>query len=230
MVEFRGVSKLYVPRAGGPVIRALTEASFQVAQGEVVVLAGPAGAGKSTVLRLVAGEERPSQGRLLVDGEDVGALGRRGVARLRRRLGVVSQDPRLLGDHTVFGNVALVLRALGASLREARARAREALREAGLAARANAFPGELTAAERRRLALARALAGGPRLLLVDEPTAGLDATATAGIVELLRGARARGTTVLVATQADGLARALGARTLVLGDGRLRDGPPGDGAA
>ncbi len=98
MVEFRGVSKLYVPRAGGPVIRALTEASLQVAQGELVVLAGAAGAGKSTVLRLITGEERPSQGRLLVDGEDVDTLG---VAR-RRRLGVVPQEPRLLGDHTLF--------------------------------------------------------------------------------------------------------------------------------
>ncbi|MBI4012319.1 MAG: ATP-binding cassette domain-containing protein [Candidatus Rokubacteria bacterium] len=102
MVEFRGVSKLYAPRAGGPVIRALTEASFEVAQGELVVLAGAAGAGKSTVLRLITGEERPSQGRLLVDGEDVGMLGRRGVARLRRRLGVVPQEARLLGARALF--------------------------------------------------------------------------------------------------------------------------------
>lgn len=230
MVEFRAVSKLYVPRTGGPVVRALVDASFLIAPGEMVVLTGPAGAGKSTVLRLVAGEERASQGRLVVDGEDVGALGRLRLARLRRRLGIVPREPRLLADRTAYGNVALVLHALGASRRDGRAGALRALRDAGLASRVNAHPDELTAGERRRLLLARALAGAPRLLLADEPAAGLDAAARRAVVELLRAARDRGTTVLVTAPPDGLAGELGARTLWLEDGRLRGGVPGDGTA
>ncbi len=236
MVELRGVSKVYVPRPGGRAIQALTDVSFQVAAGELVVLSGPTGCGKSTVLRLLCGEERASQGAILVNGEDVGALPRRGVARLRRRLGVVPQEARLLGDRTVFGNVAVVLRALGASRRDARARALAALREAGLAGRANAFPRELAAGERQRLLVARALAGVPALLLADEPLmafgGALDGPAAQEVFDLLRGAQARGATVLVATQAAGLADALKARPVFLDGGRVRasgNGGPGGGA-
>src|SRR5581483_8664441 len=128
MVEFRGVSKLYV-RRGGPVVAALSAVAFDVAPRELVVVAGPPGAGKSTLLRLAAGEERPTQGRVVVDGDDVGRLGRRGVARLRRRLGILPAEPRLLADRSVLANVALVLRARGASRRAARAGAAAALRE-----------------------------------------------------------------------------------------------------
>jgi cell division transport system ATP-binding protein len=230
MVEFRAVSKLYARRAGGPVVPALSDATFRVEPGELVVLAGPSGAGKSTVLRLASGLERPSAGRLVVDGEDLDTLGRRGLLRLRRRLGIVPQEPGLLDERTAFGNLTLVLRALGASRGEARRRSLRALREVGLAARANAFPGELTASERCRLALARALAGGPRLLLVDEPTTGLDHAAVREVLEVLRAAHARGTTVLVAAGAPGLAGELGARALFLAEGRLRGGTVADGAA
>jgi len=220
MVDFQGVSRLYAHRAGGPVVRALRDVSFQVTPGELVLVTGPSGAGKSTVLRLICGEERPSQGRLVVDGEDVGALGRRGLARLRRRLGVVPADGRLLGDRTILGNIALVLRALGAGRRDARTRALESLEEAGLASRVKAFPRELTAGERQRLLIARALAGDPCLLLADEPTAALDGVAARAVVDLLRGARDGGTTVVVASQVSALATELGARTLVLEEGRL----------
>ncbi len=221
MVEFRGVSKVYIRRAGGPVVHALADATFAVGPGDIVVLSGPTGSGKSTLLRLVAGEERASQGCVVVDGEDVATLGRRGLARLRRRLGIVPAEPRLLSDRTAFGNVALVLRALGASRRTARANGLAALREAGLAAKANAFPSELTVAERRRLCLARALAGGPRLLLADEPAAGLDEPAAQEVVDLLRRAHGQGATLLVATRAAGLAADLGARALTVEGGRVR---------
>lgn len=225
MVEFRGVSKVYGRRAAGRV-RVLADASFRVGPGEMVVLTGPTGAGKSTVFRLVAGEERPSRGTVLVDGEDVGALGPRGVARLRRRLGLIPQEPRLLPDRTVFGNVALVLRALGASRSEARARALAALCAAGLAAKPNALPRELAAGERQRLVIARALAGAPELVLADEPTTALEGAAAHEIVDLLRAMHARGATVLVATQTASLAAELGARMLRLDGGRVRaDGSP-----
>jgi cell division transport system ATP-binding protein len=224
MVDFQGVSRLYVRRGGGAAVHALRDVTFQVAAGELVLVTGPTGAGKSTVLRLICGEERPSEGRLVVDGEDVPTLGRRGRARLRRRLGVVLEDSQLLGDRTVLGNVALVLWALGGGLRAARARALESLEEAGLASRASAFPRELTASERQRLLIARALAGDPCLLLVDEPTAGLDAEATRAVVAMFRDARDQGTTVVVASQLSALAVVLGARTLVLEEGRLRPGP------
>jgi cell division transport system ATP-binding protein len=221
MVDFQGVSRLYARRAGGAVVHALRDATFQVAPGELVLVTGPTGAGKSTVLRLICGEERPSEGRLVVDGDDVATLGRRGLARLRRRLGIVPAAGRLLGDRTVLGNVALVLSALGAGPRHARARALEALEEAGLATRAKALPRELTAGELQRLLIARALAVDPCLLLADEPTAALDAEATRAVGAVLRDARDQGVTVVVASQLSALAAELGARTLVLDEGRLR---------
>lgn len=230
MVEFRGVSKVYIRRAGGAAVYALADATFEVGAGEIVVLSGPTGSGKSTVLRLAAGEERPSEGRVLVDGAHVGALGGRALARLRRGLGIVPAEPRLLPDRTAFGNVALVLRALGASRRVSRGKALAALREAGLAGKANAFPPELTAGEGRRLCLARALAGGPRLLLADEPAGGLDEPAAQEVVDLLRRAHGQGATVLVATRAPGLAAELGARPLTLEGGRVRADGGRHGAA
>jgi ABC-type ATPase involved in cell division len=230
MVEFRSVSKLYVRRAGGPVVTALTDVSLQVASGEAVVVSGPPGAGKSTLLRLAAGEERPSQGRLLVDGDDAGSLGRRALARLRRRLGLLLGDPPLLADRTALENVALVPRARGASGRTARLLALAALRETRLSSRATAWPAELTAAERRRLRLARALVGTPRLLIADEPTAGLDETMASEIVALLRQAQARGITLLVASRSAELAGALGGRGLALDGGRIVEAARPDGAA
>src|SRR5262245_54380409 len=223
MVDFRGVSKLYVRRGGGPAVHALSDATFEVTRGELVLVTGPSGAGKSTLIMLACGEERPSQGQVFIDGEDVGALGRRGLARLRRRLGIAPQDGRLLAERTVLANVAFVLHALGARRRDAHTRGLEALRDAGLVAKASAFPRELTAGERQRLVIARALASAPDLLLADEPTAALDAAAAREVVDLLRSARDRGAAVLVASQASGLAAELGARTLVLEQGRLRAG-------
>ena len=220
MVELHGVSEVYTQASRGRV-EALVEVSFEVKPGETVVLAGPSGAGKTTALRLVTGEGRPTRGRVVVLDEEVGKLGRRGLARLRRKLGVVPQGRRLLGDRTAFGNLALVLRALGQPRGEVRAQALEALDEVGLATRRNALPGELGQADRFRLCLARALCSEPRLLVLDEPVAGLDDGALGGLVELLRRRGEQGMTILLATQATGLARRLAARALALDQGRLR---------
>jgi cell division transport system ATP-binding protein len=220
MLEFRGVSKVYGRAAGGRV-EALVDVSFEVKPAELAVLVGPGGSGKSTLLRLVTGEERPTRGSVLVDGVEVGALGGRGLARLRRGLGVLAEDGVLLPDRTALGNVTLILRALGAGRAAARERALAALVEVGLGSARNALPQELAAGERRRVLLARALAPRPRLLLADEPTAQLDATDAGLVVALLRSLPGRGTTCLVATQEPDLARALESRVLTLAAGRLR---------
>jgi ABC-type ATPase involved in cell division len=229
MLELRAVSKVYRPRSGGRAVQALADVTFQVAPGEIVALVGPAGAGKSTVLRLLWGEERPSGGSVRVDDEDVGGLGRRGIARLRRRLGVVPEPPGLWTEHSAVGQITVVLRALGFSRRDARSRALAALRDAGLAARAGARPDELAAGERQRLALARALASDPAVLLADEPILGpgeaLDSPAARETIALLRAVHLRGATVLVATQAAALAEALKARPLLLDGGRLAAASP-----
>jgi cell division transport system ATP-binding protein len=220
MLEFRGVSKVYGRAAGGRV-EALVDVSFEVKPAELAVLVGPGGSGKSTLLRLVTGEERPTRGSVLVDGVEVGALGGRGLARLRRGLGVLAEDGVLLPDRTALGNVTLILRALGAGRAAARERALAALVEVGLGSARNALPQELAAGERRRVLLARSLAPRPRLLLADEPTAQLDATDAGLVVALLRSLPGRGTTCLVATQEADMARALESRVLTLAAGRLR---------
>jgi ABC-type ATPase involved in cell division len=220
MLELRGVSKVYGRAAGGRV-EALIDLSFEVKPTELAVLVGPGGCGKSTLLRLVAGEERPTRGSVLVDGVEVGTLGKRGLARLRRSLGILFQDAPLLPDRTALGNVTFVLRALGMGRAEAREQALAALVDVGLGPARNALPDELAAGERRRVLLARVLAPRPRLLLADEPTAVLDATDAAIVVRLLRSLAERGTTCLVATQEAEIARALDGRVLPLAAGRLR---------
>lgn len=220
MLELRGVSKVYGRAAGGRV-EALIDLSFEVKPTELAVLVGPGGSGKSTLLRLVAGEERPTRGSVLVDGVEVGTLGKRGLARLRRSLGILFQDAPLLPDRTALGNVTFVLRALGMGRAEAREQALAALVDVGLGPARNALPDELAAGERRRVLLARVLAPRPRLLLADEPTAVLDATDAAIVVRLLRSLPERGTTCLVATQEAEIARALDGRVLPLAAGRLR---------
>ena len=225
MLEFRGVSKIYGRAAGGRV-EALTDLSFEVKPTELAVLVGPVGSGKSTLLRLITGEERPTRGAVLVDGVEIGTLGRRGLARLRQDLGVLEQDGALLPDRTALGNLTFLLRALGAGQAEARERALAALVEVGLGSARNALPDELAAGERRRVLLARALATHPRLLLADEPTAMLDPAAAATVVALLRGLPVRGITCLVATQTPEVVRALDGRVLRLVAGRLRpEGEP-----
>ena len=224
MLEFSGVSKVYARTAGGRV-HALVEASFRVAPGELVAVCGPAGAGKSTLCRLAWGEERASRGSVVLDGAPLESLGGRGLARLRRRLGVVPQEPRLVPDRTALGNVTVVLRALGMGRSAARTRAYELLSTAGLGAKPNALPAELALGERQQLAIARALATAPDLVLADEPFATGDG---APVAALLRSVHAQGTTVLIATRAVRLAEELGARVLTLEAGRLSDsgGVPG----
>jgi cell division transport system ATP-binding protein len=218
MIRLHRVSKVY--EVGAARIPALTDISFRLDRAEFAVLTGPSGAGKSTLLRLLHREERPSEGDIEVAGFPVTDLRRREVPALRRALGVVFQDARLLPARTVFENVAFALRVLGTPRREVGPRVQAALRAVGLAARAQAYPAQLSQGEAQRASLARAIAGSPALLLADEPTGNLDEAMASEIVELLKDVWNRGTTVLLATHQVALCALLKRRTLTLSAGRL----------
>ena len=218
MIRLRGVSKLYDT---GPIrVPALADVSFEVAKGEFAVLHGPSGAGKTTLLRLLYRAELPSEGDLEVAGMDVATLPRNQIPRLRRSIGIVFQDAKLLDGRTVFENVAFVLRVLGTPRDDVVPRAFGALKAVGLSSRALAYPTQLSQGEAQRASLARAIVKSPALLLADEPTGNLDEVMAAEILDLLKDIWSRGTTVLLATHQAELAGRLRRRTLTLQGGRL----------
>ena len=218
MIELHRVSKVY---SVGPVkVPALREVSFQIGKGEFVVLTGASGAGKTTLLRLLYRDDLPSEGDVEVLGQGLMQMRRSQVAALRRSIGVVFQDAKLLPVRTVYENVAFVLRVLGTPRREITARAFDALRAVGLSARAQAYPAQLSQGEAQRAALARAIVRRPPLLLADEPTGNLDEAMAAEIVEVLKDIGAGGTTIVLATHQARLAAALRRRTLTLEGGRV----------
>ena len=218
MIEFHRVSKVYTV---GPVkVPALSDVSFRVDKGEFVILAGPSGAGKTTLLRLLYCAEVATEGEVKVLGRSVADLRRSQVRDLRRSIGVVFQDAKLLPGRTVYENVAFILQVLGAPRREIAPRVMQALKAVGLSARAQALPAQLSLGEQQRTALARALVKDPALLLADEPTGNLDEGIAEEILDLLREIWSRGTTILLATHRATLADQLKRRTLVLDGGRL----------
>jgi cell division transport system ATP-binding protein len=218
MIRLQHVSKVFWQ---GPArVPALNDVSFTVGRGEFVVLSGPSGAGKTTLLRLLYRDELPTEGEIEVADFDVTELRRSEVPHLRRALGVVFQDAKLLDGRTVFENVALVLRVLGTPRREIRSRTLASLKAVGLSARAQAYPHQLSQGEAQRAALARALVKAPALLLADEPTGNLDDDMELEILELLKDIWSRGTTVLVATHQARVATQLKRRTLTLAGGQL----------
>jgi cell division transport system ATP-binding protein len=218
MIELHRVWKVY---AVGPVkVPALSDVSFRVAKGEFVTLCGPSGAGKTTLLRLLYRDDVPTEGEIEVLGQDVAALGSGEVAALRRSIGIVFQDAKLLPGRTVYENVAFVLRVLGTPRREITGRVFDALRAVGLSARAQAYPAQLSQGEAQRAALARAIARKPHLLIADEPTGNLDEGMAGEVIDIVKDIWAGGTTVLFATHQATLATTLRQRTLSLVSGRL----------
>ena len=217
MIEFYGVSKEYHGR------RVLKHLSFKVAQGEFVFLTGPSGAGKTTVLKLLYRAEAPGEGQILVNGRNVGAMAASRVPELRRTMGIVFQDYKLLPSRTVFENVSFVLKFLGVPLAERRRRAYQVLRLVELHHRVNAFPEELSGGEQQRVALARALVNEPELLIADEPTGNLDHRLAQEVMRLFSQINVRGTTVLVATHDVALIRETGRRCLTLDRGGVLEG-------
>ncbi len=216
VIRFTKVSKRY-PTGTGPAVEAMT---FHVGRGEFVFLTGHSGAGKSTVLKLMYGEERPTEGDVRVSGFGVGHLGRDELPRLRRRLGIVFQDFRLLEDRTAAENVAFALEATGSRADVIPQRVARVLEQVGLANKSESFPRELSGGEQQRVAIARALVNDPPVLLADEPTGNLDERATRGVFALLTDINAAGTVVVMATHDLDLVRHAARRTLEMRDGRL----------
>ena len=218
MIELHRVCKTYTV---GPVkVPALSDISFRIESGEFVVLTGPSGAGKTSLLRLLYGADVATDGVVEVLGRSVASLKPRAVRALRRSIGVVFQDSKLLPGRTIYDNIAFVLQVTGTPRRDLTPRTFDALRAVGLSSRAKAFPGQLSQGEAQRAALARAIARKPSLLLADEPTGNLDENMGAEIVEVMKDIWRSGTTVLFATHQSRLAAALRRRTLTIADGRL----------
>ena len=215
MVSFSAVAKRY---PGGQ--EALKGVSFSLEAGELAFLTGRSGAGKSTLLKLIPAIERPTSGSVIVNGQNVGALKRGAIPYLRRNIGLVFQDQKLLYDRSVFDNVMLPLAFSGHPPREAARRARAALDKVGLLARERSNPIQLSGGEQQRVAIARAVVNRPALLIADEPTANLDAESAARIVDIFVAFNQVGVTVLLASHDQALIRQHGRKVLHLEAGRL----------
>ena len=209
---------------------ALRDVSLEVGRGEFVFLTGPSGAGKTTLLKLLLAVEQPSEGQIVVLGRNIARLGEVAIPDLRRRIGVVFQDFKLLPARTVEENVGLALDVVGAPRRKARAKVFGVLKQLGLQHRRYHHPLSLSGGEQQRVAIARALVNEPDILLADEPTGNLDPDLTVEIMDLIASAATRGTTVLVATHELALVSRYGKRAVRLDAGRIaEDAPTGGGA-
>jgi cell division transport system ATP-binding protein len=215
VIRFERVSKRY-PNGR----EALLDVSFDIADGEMVFLTGRSGAGKSTVLKLIALLERPSRGQLIVNGDSTARLPLRRVPYYRRGIGVVFQEHRLLMDRPVFDNVALPLIVTDTSFREIEKRVRAALDQVGLLGKERVAPQELSVGEQQRVGIARAIVSKPPLLVADEPTGNLDAVLAAEVMGLFRRFSEVGVTVVVATHDLHLVHESGQREIVLDEGRV----------
>lgn len=193
MIQLIHVSKWYDRRP------ALSDVMIEIEKGEFVLLMGPSGSGKSTILRMLIGEEQPDEGQLFVQGKNVTKLKRSEIPYLRRKVGSVFQDFRLLSKKSVFDNVALPLIVQGVSEKDIRRKVTEALRAVGVEHKRDQSPSSLSTGEQQRACIARAIVNGPVVLLADEPTGNLDPELTGEIIELFKLINARGTTVVVAT-------------------------------
>lgn len=214
MIRLQNVTKDY---GGRP---ALVNVNLHIALGEFAFLVGPSGAGKSTLMRLLYREETPTSGSVFVGGVNLNRLHKRQVPLLRRRLGTIFQDYKLLPRQTVFNNVAYILRALGVDEKEVAKRVQSALSVVSLEHKADAYPDELSGGEQQRVGIARAIVNGPPVLLADEPTGNLDPATSLEIVQLLERIAERGTTVFISTHDTTIVNALRRRVIYLKGGEI----------
>lgn len=222
-VRIYHVSKAYLPGQ-----YALRDVSLELGKGEFVFLTGQSGAGKTTLLELLFAAERPTEGQILVLGRNIARLRGSGIPALRRRVGVVFQDFKLLPRSTVEENVGIALDVVGTPRREVRTRVFNMLRQVGLQHRRHHQPLALSGGEQQRVAIARALVSEPEILLADEPTGNLDPDLSVEIMDLMLGFATRGTTVLVATHDISLVERYRRRTLRLDGGRIAEDVPAAG--
>lgn len=225
MIRFDHVAKRY---ASGR--EALADVSLEVKAGEMVFLTGHSGAGKSTVLKLIALVERPTRGQVLVAGQNLAGIARRGVAWYRRQIGMVFQDHKLLHDRPVWDNVALPLVIAGVPRREMDKRVRASLDQVGLLGREQSFPVELSTGEQQRVGIARAVVAKPPILIADEPTGNLDPDLALEVMRLFRRFNEVGVTCVIASHDVHLVEHFGVRRVALANGRVVDDPHGDAAA
>lgn len=215
MIEFSNVTKKYDHD-----ITALDDVNVNIKKGEFVFLVGPSGSGKSTFLKLMIKEETPTAGRIMIDGIDVLKVKPKDVPFLRRKVGFVFQDFRLLYDRTVAENIEFALRVIEASEREITTQMKSVLDLVGLSGKENFYPNQLSGGEQQRVALARALATRPPIIIADEPTGNLDPVTAEGIFNSLMEINNRGTTVLVVTHAKDIVDKLGKRVIALDHGKI----------
>ena len=215
MIQLFGVSKKY-----GTFRDALVDVSFRIDPGEFVFLTGPSGAGKSTLLRLLFLEEPPTAGQIIVNGRNIGVLPQSQIPYLRRTMGVVFQDFKLITRKTVFENIAFVQNVLGLARVEQKRRAYHVLKRVGLHHLMNAYPDELSGGEQQRVSIARAVVNHPPLLICDEPTGNLDPDTSVGIMQLLYRINRAGTTILMVTHDREMVDKMRKRVIALEGGRL----------
>ncbi|MGN8780650.1 cell division ATP-binding protein FtsE [Acidaminococcus fermentans] len=215
MLEMRHAGKVY---PGGAV--ALEDINVHISPGEFVFLVGPSGAGKSTFIRLISREIEPTSGQILVDGVDVMKLKRGDIPYLRRQLGIVFQDFRLLNDRTAYENVAFAMQVIEAPGHKIRQRVNEVLDLVGLKGRGNNYPGEMSGGEQQRVAIARAIVNDPLLVIADEPTGNLDPETSKEIMEIFSEINSRGTTIIMATHDKTMVDYMQKRVIALENGRL----------
>jgi len=214
MIRLRNVNKVYGDHY------ALNNLSLHIEVGEFVFLVGSSGAGKSTIMRLIYREEQPTDGEILVGGVDVSKIKSSQVPLLRRRMGIVFQDFKLLPKQSAYDNVAYVIRALGMSSKEVDMRVKGALKVVGLLHKIDAKPHQLSGGEQQRIGIARAIVNGPPLLIADEPTGNLDPQTSVEIMEILEQINQRGTTVLVSTHDHMIVDHFKKRVITLENGQL----------
>jgi len=222
MIQFDSVSKRYnYGRDKG--YEALSQVGFHVSRGEMIFITGPSGAGKSTLLKLLTVMERPSQGQIVVAGQNLSRINTNQIPYYRRNLGVVFQDHQLLFDRSVFDNVALPLQVTGVQISEITRRVRAALDKVGLLKKEKSLPVTLSAGEQQRVGIARAVVNKPALLLADEPTGNLDPVLSGEIMKVFQDFNQVGVTVLIATHDLELVHRFGHREIMLREGRLIHG-------
>ncbi|MEJ2201496.1 MAG: cell division ATP-binding protein FtsE [Desulfuromonadaceae bacterium] len=217
MIQIYNVSKNYSRDTA-----ALAELNLKIPKGEFVYITGPSGAGKSTLLKLLYAAERPTRGQILVNGQNITRMGSRRIPRLRRHMGIVFQDFKLLNSRTIFENVAFPLEVQGKRRFDVSKKVFQALKMVGLEHKLQRLPLELSGGEQQRVAVARALVVDPQVLIADEPTGNLDPEVALDIMELFKGANARGSTVLLATHDRELIRRFPRRVVTLEQGRVTD--------
>ena len=215
MIEFVNVKKEY-----NHDVVALDNISLNIGKGEFAFLVGPSGSGKSTFLKLMIKEEEPTSGKILIDAKDIGKLKNKDIPFLRRKIGFVFQDFRLLYDRDVYENISFALRVIECSEREIKTQVKNVLEMVGLSGKEKYYPNQLSGGEQQRVALARALAPKPPIIIADEPTGNLDPITAEEIFKTLLDINARGTTILVVTHAKDIVNTLNRRVIALDHGKI----------